>query len=355
MKKLLKSVALLLALVIGLAAAGLLVLTIAEYRPASVEAVSPAGTASAALRAGDTVRLVSWNMGYAALGDNAAFFMDGGKMVQTADAGRVRQNLNDMQGYLASDGPDLILLQEADKNSDRSHHVDQWKQLADALPPYASLTAYNFNALYVPYPLPPVGHVESGLVTLSRYPVASASRIQLPCPFSWPIRLANLKRCLLVSRIPVEGSDRELVLVNLHLEAYDDGAGKAAQTAMLADFLRAEVDKGNYVIAGGDFNQIFANADQSRWPVRAGMWTPGVIDPAEFDARLSLLMDGRAPTCRSLDRPLAGADRENFQYYLIDGFIVSDNLRVEEMETVSLDFTSTDHNPVRLTVTLLDR
>ena len=71
MKKLLKSVALLLALVIGLAAAGLLVLTIAEYRPASVEAVSPAGTASAALRAGDTVRLVSWNMGYAALGDNA--------------------------------------------------------------------------------------------------------------------------------------------------------------------------------------------------------------------------------------------------------------------------------------------
>ena len=70
---------------------------------------------------------------------------------------------------------------------------------------------------------------------------------------------------------------------------------------------------------------------------------------------LSLLMDGRAPTCRSLDRPLAGADRENFQYYLIDGFIVSDNLRVEEMETVSLDFTSTDHNPVRLTVTLLDR
>ena len=50
--------------------------------------------------------------------------------------------------------------------------------------------------------------------------------MQLPCPFSWPTRIANLKRCLLVERIPIADSDKELVLVNLHLEAYDDGEGK---------------------------------------------------------------------------------------------------------------------------------
>jgi len=63
-------------------------------------------------------------------------------------------------------------------------------------------------------------------------------------------------------------------------------------------------------------------------------------------------MDARTPSCRSLDRPLKGADKDTFQYYLIDGFIVSDNLRVEALETVGLDFVHSDHNPVRLTVTL---
>ena len=66
---------------------------------------------------------------------------------------------------------------------------------------------------------------------------------------------ANLKRCLLVSYVPLEGSDKQLVLVNLHLEAYDDGEGKAAQTEMLMDFLTGEYEKGNYIIAGEDVHE----------------------------------------------------------------------------------------------------
>lgn len=43
--------------------------------------------------------------------------------------------------------------------------------------------------------------------------------------------------------------------------AYDDGEGKLAQTKMLSDLLQKEVEKGNYVIAAGDFNQSFSNVD----------------------------------------------------------------------------------------------
>ena len=351
-RKLIKVIAFLLTVVIAVAAVGILVLTIAEYKPADTEAVVSAGTANGQLHAGDTVRVVSWNLGFGALGDNADFFMDGGSMVTTADRERVEQNLNDIVGFLTGESPDIIFLQEVDLNSDRTYRIDERAVLSKAFPDDVSQFAYNYRALYVPYPLPPIGHVESGLLTYSRYQIASGSRIQLPCPFSWPVRMVNLKRCLLVSRIPVADTGRELVMVNLHLEAYDDGAGKAAQTAMLAAFLKAECDKGNYVIAGGDFNQIFSNADSERWPVREGMWTPGVINVNDFDSRLSLLMDGRVPTCRSLDKPYAGADKDDFQYYLIDGFIVSDNLVVENLETVQLDFTASDHNPLRLTLTL---
>ena len=59
-------------------------------------------------------------------------------------------------------------------------------------------------------------------------------------------------------------------------------------------------------------------------------------------------MDASFPTCRSLDQPYKGADPETFQYYLIDGFIVSSNLKVTRMETLDRGFVSTDHNPVVL-------
>ena len=352
MKKALKWVAGIVGAVVALAAVGLAVLSIAEYRPADREAMAVSGKGVLPLAPGDSLTLMSWNIGYGALGDNADFFMDGGQMVQSADRARVELNLAGIGADIAQASPDLLFLQEVDLQSDRSHGINEREALSGSLDGYASAFAPNFRALYVPFPLPPIGHVDSGILTFSRAAVASAERIQLPCPFSWPIRMANLKRCLLVTRIPLSGSDRELVAVNLHLEAYDDGEGKAEQTKMLAAFLQEEAEKGNYVIAGGDFNQLFSNVDASAWPVYEGKWQPGLVEAEAFPAGFSLLMDPRVATCRSLDRPLAGADREGFQFYVIDGFIVSGNVQVESLETLERAFVFTDHNPVLLRVTL---
>ena len=46
--------------------------------------------------------------------------------------------------------------------------------------------------------------------------------------------------------------------------------------------------------------------------------------------------------------PYQGADPENFQYYVIDGFIVSSNVQVRSCETKDMGFVCTDHNPVLL-------
>ena len=118
--------------------------------------------------------------------------------------------------------------------------------------------------------------------------------------------------------------------------------------------MQAEYARGNYVIAGGDFNQRFTNIDQSAYPVYEGMWQPGVIDSEAFGNDFTLLMDNRVPTCRSLDRPLAGAEKEGFQFYLIDGFIVSANVHTESIETLNYNFICSDHNPVRMIFSLND-
>jgi endonuclease/exonuclease/phosphatase family metal-dependent hydrolase len=353
-RRILKWIGIVLLAVLVLFAVLLAYLTVTEYRPADKEAVTPANPYSVGEKAEEyqTLTVVTWNTGYGALGDNADFFMDGGKMVNTADKDRVSENLNGIMGKLRELSPDVIFLQETDRNSARSHGIDEVKYFLDNLPGYQMTFANNFKVGYLPYPIPPIGRVDSGVATYSRFASDSSERIQLPIPFSWPMRIANLKRCLLIDRIPIAGTDKQLVLVNLHLEAYDSGEGKAAQTDMLREILEEEAKNGNYVIAGGDFNQIFSSADKAAYPSQEGKWQCGEIDVSAFPEGWQFLMDARVPTCRFLDQPYKDAEKEGFQYYLIDGFIVSANVRVTRLETLDLGFVNTDHNPVMIELTL---
>jgi len=335
-----------LVILIIAAAAFFGILTIAEYRPAPSETLTPEGTSSAALSIDSTFAVMTWNIGYGALDETTDFFMDGGSMVMTADKEQIRQNLDGMLKEIREVDPDILLLQEVDRDSSRARHIDEKDFFQTALEDFQSTYAVNYKAAFVPYPFPPLGKVDAGLLTFSRYPLSSSTRVQLPVPFSWPLRIANLKRCLDIERIPIENSEKELVLINLHLEAYDSGEGKAAQTVMLRDYLQAEQEKGNYVIAGGDFNQIFSNIDSSAYPVLADRWTPGKIDTSDLGAGWQCIMDPAVPSCRSLDQPYAGADHDSFQYYLIDGFIVSDNLEIRNCRTENLQFVHSDHNPL---------
>ena len=347
MKKIVTILCLILLICVLLAGGLFGYLTIAEYRPEAETAleIRPGNTHKAVT--GEPIRVISWNIGYGALGEAADFFMDGGSMVQTADKETVYNNLENIRQQIQSLSPDLVLLQECDLSSARSYRIDETAYLSDHMDNYAATFAPNFRVPFVPYPLPPIGKVDSGLLTLSSFDISEAFRLSLPCPFKWPVRIANLKRCLSVSRMPLENDPHELVLVNLHLEAYDSGEGKEAQTKMLMDFLRKEAEAGNYVIAGGDLNQTFSNC--KAFPILESMWAPGLIDVESYADHWQFLMDETVPSCRSLDQPYTGAaDPESFQFYLIDGFIVSDNVEVKTCQTQDLNFVYSDHNPVLL-------
>lgn len=369
--KILKIIGVALGIIIFIAAIFVGVLTVTEYKPQGSEDLTvtfndqqatqddsfPTDTNKLSqqkeLSIGDNISVVTWNIGYGSLGANADFFMDGGDSVYTSTKEQVLTNMSAITEELNSLSPDIILLQEVDEKSSRSHKINEASIIRDELPSYNSSYAYNYKTLMVPYPIPPIGQVTSGIMTLSTFEVSSANRIKLPCPFSYPIRLCNLKRCLIVSRIPLNGCDKELVIVNLHLEAYDSGEGKAAQTQMLADILQAEANAGNYVIAGGDFNQTFSNVDLSAYPQQSNnLWAPGLIDTDEFGQDFTCLTDSSAPTCRSLDKPYIHAAKDNFQYYVIDGFIVSSNVKVKDVQTIDLGFENSDHNPLKLEVEL---
>ena len=330
-------------------------LTVDEYKPKDIETLEINGDATDRIKTGESVTLLSWNLGYGALGDNADFFMDGGSMVYTADEERVLSNLEGDIAEFNKISPDIICTQETDRNSDRSYFLDEMEYFMSnsglSVLHGENVFAPNLKVAFIPLPVPPIGKVYSGLSLFSRYDISSAQRLKLPCPFKWPLRTFNLKRCLEVVRFPVDGSDKELVIINLHLEAYDSGEGKVAQARMLKEVLDKEIEKGNYVIASGDYNQVFSNTDISAYPVHEGLWEAGRIEVDEFNKDLSFWTDSSVPSCRSLDRALSlAADRspEGFQYYVIDGFITSSNVDVESVYTDDLSFVTSDHNPVIL-------
>lgn len=323
-------------------------LSVTEYRPADRQTVEWLALREDAAEVTDSrMTVCTWNIGYGGLDASADFFMDGGSKVNPT-AEDVEENLAAIQAFIAAQSADAWLLQEVDVNSARTGYVNELAAISQAYPGSYAL-AYNYKCSFVPFPLPPIGKVASGIATLTDSLVKGLpERIALPCPFSWPVSTANLKRCLLVTHLAVEGSDKEVVLVNLHLEAYDDGTGKLAQTKLLMEFLQQEYERGNYVIAGGDFNQVFPGTLEN-YPVADDVWTPGILEESALPEGFRYAFDGDSASCRLLDRPL----HEDSQLYVIDGFIVSPNVQVDLVETVELGFANSDHDPVRMEITLL--
>ncbi len=350
MKKILKVIGGLLLVIVILAAAFLGLMTAWEYRPAAEEPlqVPEAMAEGEPLAAGSSFSVLSFNTGYAGLSKDEDFFMDGGTKVEPETRELVEQNIAGISGILADQHTEIYMLQEVDVNSDRSYNIDQTEAYSSELG-LPGLFAYNFKAKIVPYPIPMIGKVESGLYTMTGFKTASASRIALPESFSWPVKTCNLKRCILISRIPVEGTDKELVLMNFHLEAYDSGEGKIAQTKLLASLLQGEYEKGNYVIAGGDFNQIFEGID--KYPIWEDDWVPGMIMNADLPEHYAFAVRDNVPTCRLLNGPYSG-NYQDSQVFVIDGFVVSDNIQVDSVENIDVGFEYSDHQPVRLAVTL---
>ena len=131
--KVLKIVLIVLAAIILFVGVFLGVLTITEFMPKDVQQADVLNN-----RSFDTVELgreytaLSFNTGYAGLGKESDFFMDGGKSVRTTRE-LTEKNLEGIKGFLSSESPDFVLLQEVDRDSKRTYGIDETQQITDLL------------------------------------------------------------------------------------------------------------------------------------------------------------------------------------------------------------------------------
>ena len=312
---------------------------------------------------GATYTIATYNIGFGAYEPTYTFFMDTGEMengdrtqgerARAFSEERVLENTKGSVELMRQLDCDFYFVQEADRDATRSYHVDQAKQIGEAFSDYGYIYCSAFHSPYLLYPLQePHGSVESGLVTLSRYHVASSVRRQLPVSTSFITKFTDLDRCFAVNRIPVEGG-KELVLINLHLSAYDEGGQmRKQQLAMLNEVMAEEYARGNYVIAGGDFNHDIAGTiDTFPTEQKIPGWVYCLTDEDLADGFSFVIPENsrEVPSCRGADIPY----EKGVTYTVtVDGFIVSDN--VEASGTViDNGFAYSDHQPVKVMFTLL--
>ena len=305
----------------------------------------------AALVIGTEYTIVTQNLGFGAYTRDFTFFMDGGTQSRAESRESVISCINAGIDTVSGLDPDFILFQEVDIDSTRSHHVDQYELLTAGFPSYSRAMAINYDSAYLMYPiLEPHGASLSSMVTYSRFTLTSSLRRSFPISTTFS-KFLDLDRCYTVSRVTTENG-KELVIYNVHSSAYGSSDEiRTAQMTMLLSDMNSEYEKGNYVICGGDFNHDFTG--DSTQMLNNGMGTldygwaqpfPTELIPDGFSRAISYKGGENKPTCRDCDIPYVEG---NFTI-IVDGFIVSDNVKCVEVENIVTGFAYSDHNPVAM-------
>lgn len=353
MKKLIK---LLLTCVLCIVAVGVLYFagvllygTITEYHPDTTETLKIDNNQIHKPDSGQ-ISILTWNIGYGGLGKEMDFFYEGGKLVRPTEeqSEKYIQGISQFLGI--HDAVDIMLLQEVDFKSKRSYKANELIILQEKLPAYGSDYAANYKSAFVPVPFSePMGKVFSGLVVFSKFEIEDANRIATPGSHAWPKRLFTLKRCFTVSRIPIDNSEKQLVVINVHNSAFvDEEEFRKAELELLRENLLKEFEAGNYVIAGGDWNQNPPDFDKEQikkyksrenWPIENDYL------PADW----TWSWDPSLPTNRDVKTPF---ELQTTQCTILDYFVTSPNIDVVNIQTIDLDFEYSDHQPVIINLKL---
>jgi len=322
-------------------------ITITDYKPDKIEIIVENRSSDIIDLQKDTFSLINWNIGYAGLGEDMDFFYDGGTRTR-ASIEISEKHLDDILDFIkTNDTVDFWLIQEVDVEAKRSYYVNQVDKIIDVKDGSYGVFARNYLCKHVPIPVSaPLGYVEAGLMTFSDFPPLEAVRHAYPLIASWPNKLFLLDRCFLLNRYPLENG-KDLVVINTHNSAYVlDSLLRIEELQILKKVMLEEYGKGNYVIAGGDWNQN-----------PPGYYPAGDYNGHNFKASVVKMNDDFMPSdwLWAYDNS-APTNRSNYKPYVLgentttclDYYLVSPNVEIIDVEVIDQKFKNSDHHPIYL-------
>jgi endonuclease/exonuclease/phosphatase family metal-dependent hydrolase len=322
---------------------------VTDYKPKQEEQATVLPSNEVRLLSKDTLIFYNWNIGYCGLGAESDFFYDGGKMVRSSRE-LVNKNYSGVKETILEwkDDADFILLQEVDVDSRRSWGTDQFTGIKNLLG-FNGVFGKNYQVRYIPIPpFNPMGGVVGGIAAYFPYKMsADPIRYQFPSNFPFPKGLFFLDRCFVKHTFKLDNG-KNLVVINTHNSAYDGGALKKQEMEFFKKYIKEEYNAGNYVIVGGDWNQIppgYTPKDKNSGYEE--MEVPKDYLPSNW----IWAFDASTPSNRKVDKPYV----KNETYTtVIDFYLLSPNVQLLEVRGLSNDFAYSDHQPVRMVCRLME-
>jgi endonuclease/exonuclease/phosphatase family metal-dependent hydrolase len=289
----------------------------------------------------DTFDILTWNIGYAGLDASMDFFYEGGSQSRQ-NKEKTCENMQKICNVIKNnDTVDFVLLQEVDIDSKRSYNINEFYEIKAAIPSFDSYFSINYKTFFVPVPIKnPTGKILSSLVFCSKHKVCELEYFAYPNIMKLPSRTFLYDRCFTVARYSLKNG-KQLLIVNTHNSAFDSGEQRIEEIRFLKKIITAEYDAGNYIIAGGDWNQIPPSC--SKHTNMAEYFNATKIPFDLFSSDWQWFASDM-PTNRYLDKPYSA---EHSSTTTIDFFLASPNVECLNIKVIDLQFANSDHNPVK--------
>ncbi len=296
--------------------------------------------------AGPKINVTTWNIGFAALGAKADLFIDGGSSVRALSRDELTQAARVIGDKLVAKDADIVLLQENASACFMTRGVDVYGGLQRKLSAYASCFWSDFRTFLVPQPF----NFRHGITTFTKLSVAECITLETPQDPLYYYGFLKKYYGGIVQKYPIKGHGAAWVVINIHLSAFDAAARKD-QLAVLMDYAEQEYRFGNHVVIGGDWNMRLLPVEFLHNPPKDDLFDV-------FDFPHDTLPNGwvlAADDCTATLRSMNAAFVEGQTYTsIVDGFMVSPNVRIEALKTDDLGFEHTDHHPVTGRFSVLD-
>ncbi len=289
--------------------------------------------------AGQKISVTTWNVGYGALGADADFITDGGTHMRALDADAIALAVSEIGRLVSEFDAHILLFQELANVSVLTRNISVQNEIERNLSDYSAVYWEDLG-VFAPTPY----DISHGMGVYARTDIDVSTAVELPQQPGYFFLSVKRYYAAIVTEVPIRGTDRKWVLMNVHMSAFDDKADvRLAQVKAVFDFAEAEFAKGNYVVLGGDWNMRISDTEFAHTTADKDLfWI--------YDFPQNLLPEGwrfgvdeRTPTVRTLHKPYV--EGENYTT-IIDGFAYSPNVRLNRITTTDLKFENSDHHPV---------
>lgn len=318
-----------------------------QYEPEAVEQVHIRNPQQQILIPDTLYTITTLNIGYGA-SDSSKHILDDIQSIPIVlndiSTQEVSSNIDSLSKQLKALQSDFYVLQEVDQNAKRSHFINENEKLYLPFIDYSAAFTYNYNSPYIPLPIAqPLGQLESGLLTFSRFASEAQSRIALPSTTDFMNKLTEPNFSILETVLPVRGN-KYLVIANLQLAGhYSSEEVNAQQLTFIEQYVMNHISKNHYLILAGDWNHIVEGTvfkSNEAWPSYLKK-LPESFKPVH----MTWAIDSSTPTTRSI---LQSYQKDYTFTTITDGFLVSNSIEVVSTTTSDTAFRYSSHQPVTL-------